>query len=95
MHRTQRPFELVEPEDIEDALQFLSSYEGEAKILAGGLDLLSRISRWEAMPDCLVSLGRIPGALAGNLCRCTDYVKVVEAVMAAAEAKRRGGRPLC
>ncbi len=32
----------------------------------------------------------VRGAITGNLCRCTGYVKIVDAVMLAAERKRKG-----
>jgi len=37
------------------------------------------------------SLDEVRTGLAGNLCRCTGYTKILEAVMAAAAERRRGG----
>ncbi|MFC1938244.1 (2Fe-2S)-binding protein [Chloroflexota bacterium] len=34
----------------------------------------------------------VKDALSGNLCRCTGYVKIVDAVLAAAETIRKGGK---
>ncbi len=34
---------------------------------------------------------QVKSALSGNLCRCTGYVKIVDAVMAAATSMRAGG----
>ncbi len=35
---------------------------------------------------------QVKEALGGNLCRCTGYVKIIDAVMGAAEAMRKGGK---
>ena len=61
MHRTLRPFELLERQTVEEALQDLSSYGGRAKVLASGLDLISKMRRWQINPECLASIERIPG----------------------------------
>ncbi len=61
MHRTLRPFELLEPKSLQDAVQTLASAGPGAKVLAGGLDLISRMTRWQVDPPCLVSLQRISG----------------------------------
>jgi carbon-monoxide dehydrogenase small subunit len=35
---------------------------------------------------------QVKEGLGGNLCRCTGYVKIIDAVMAAARTMRKGGR---
>jgi CO/xanthine dehydrogenase FAD-binding subunit len=61
MHRTLRPFELLEPESVDEAVRALASAGAGAKVLAGGLDLVAKMTRWEIEPSCVVSLGRISG----------------------------------
>jgi aerobic carbon-monoxide dehydrogenase medium subunit len=60
MHRTLRAFELLEPEDLDEAVRALDAADGQAKVLAGGVDLVSKMTRWEIEPAQLVSLARVP-----------------------------------
>ena len=52
-------------------------------LVVAATDLLER----DPSPDELT----VREALSGNLCRCTGYQKILDAVRAAAEAKREGG----
>ncbi|MFC2068378.1 FAD binding domain-containing protein [Chloroflexota bacterium] len=61
MHRTLRPFELLEPETVMEAVNTLNSYGNKTKVLAGGIDLVSRMRRWQMKPEYLVSIRKIPG----------------------------------
>ena len=66
MHQTLRPFELFETEKVEEAIEILTSYNGKAKVLAGGLDLISKMRRWQSNPEVLVCIQMI---------RELDYMK--------------------
>ena len=62
MHRTLRPFELLEPETIKEAVMMLDKYGAQARVLAGGIDLIQKMRRWQIkQPKYLVSILRIPG----------------------------------
>jgi carbon-monoxide dehydrogenase medium subunit len=66
MHRTMRPFELLTPPTVKGAVKLLSRYGEKARVMAGGLDLVSKMRRWQINPEYLVSIQGIP-----NLC----YIK--------------------
>lgn len=52
-------FEYFEPRKIEEVCSLLSQYQGEAKVLAGGTDLLVRMKQGIERPKCLVALSGI------------------------------------
>ncbi|MBI4529730.1 MAG: xanthine dehydrogenase family protein subunit M [Deltaproteobacteria bacterium] len=59
-------FEYVEPRTVGEAVSFLSAYDGKAKIIAGGTDLINLIQSKSIRPDYVVDIACIPGL---------DYVK--------------------
>jgi len=54
-------FEFHEPRTMEEALHLLSQLGGNAKVLAGGTDLLVRMKLKVDRPTHVISLARIPG----------------------------------
>lgn len=59
-------FDYLEPRTAEEAVSLLSKYDGEARLIAGGTDLMNLIRTKIIRPKYVVDLGHIPGL---------DYVK--------------------
>lgn len=57
---TQEP-EYLEPATIQEAVQLLERHGPNAKLIAGGTDLLVQMKLERAHPTCLISLKNIPG----------------------------------
>lgn len=53
-------FEYLQPTDLYEALDFLERYRGEAKLIAGGTDILLTMKNRELTPKYLISLNQIP-----------------------------------
>jgi len=49
------------PETLEEVLALLVRFKGDARLVAGGTDLLPRLKRNEIAPKQVISLGRIEG----------------------------------
>jgi carbon-monoxide dehydrogenase medium subunit len=56
-----RPFELFEPETVGEAIDLLSLHGDKAKLLAGGVDLISKMRRWQVNPQHIISIQKIRG----------------------------------
>jgi CO/xanthine dehydrogenase FAD-binding subunit len=50
-----------QPQSVQEALDILDKYRGEAKIIAGGTDVLVQMRRRELAPRALVDVTKIPG----------------------------------
>jgi len=59
-------FEYLEPKTIKEAISLLSKYDGKAKLIAGGTDLLTQVRNKAIKPDYVIDTTRIPGL---------DYIK--------------------
>ena len=60
MTRLLKPFEYLEPETVEEAVEFLSRYGDKVKVLAGGTDLLISMKKRRISPQCVVYIKSIP-----------------------------------
>ncbi|MBI3059073.1 MAG: xanthine dehydrogenase family protein subunit M [Deltaproteobacteria bacterium] len=59
-------FDYLAPPTIKEAISLLSKYDGKAKVIAGGTDLMNLIRTKMIKPEYVVDIGHIPGL---------DYVK--------------------
>jgi hypothetical protein len=75
------PFKYHDPTSLAEALDLLADLGDDAKILAGGQSL---IVRHNPRP----TEQQVRDMLAGNLCRCTGYRGMVDAVPALVESGR-------
>lgn len=71
-HLLLNEFEYVEPGSIDEALGVLAEHAGEARVLAGGTDLLVQMKLERADARFLVSLRRLPGL--GRIAGARDVV---------------------
>lgn len=54
-------FEYIEPATIQEAISSLVKYDGRAKVIAGGTDLLVQMREKTIRPDYVVDITNIPG----------------------------------
>jgi len=56
-----KDFEYHSPATLEEACQLLKKYDGQAKALAGGTDLIPGLYRREIVPERVINIKGIPG----------------------------------
>jgi len=61
MYRVLNYFEYFEPMTVDEAMRLLSKYGAEAKLMAGGVDLVLKMRLRQLMPKYVISLQKLPG----------------------------------
>lgn len=56
-----KEFEYLAPQSMQQALEWLNTYRGRARVLAGGTDLYLRLRKRVFLPDYIIDLKRVPG----------------------------------
>ena len=54
-----KPFEYFAPQTLHEAIEILAAYDGDARAIAGGTDLLLKMKLGEAAPKAVVNIKRI------------------------------------
>ncbi len=78
---------LLDGEPVRSCLVLAARLRGRTVVTVEGLDRDGEPDRLQAAANPVPTEHDVREALAGNLCRCTGYTKIIEAVLAAA-----GGR---
>ena len=60
-HILVNTFDYYEPETVADAAALLAQYDGRARVMAGGTDLLVQMKIERITPEAVISLNRISG----------------------------------
>lgn len=60
-HILAHEFDYLEPASMDEAIGLLAQYGPEARVLAGGTDLIVQMKMERLAPQYLVSIGRVPG----------------------------------
>lgn len=61
-YRRLPKFDFVAPRSLDEALSLLARYEGKAKVIAGGTDVIPKLKRRQIGDiDCIIDLKAIPG----------------------------------
>lgn len=59
-HILVHEFDYLEPTSVEEAVGLLDRYGPEARVLAGGTDLIVQMKMERLAPRYVVSIGRVP-----------------------------------